>query len=678
MKTPLKASILIAEDNLKESLLLKELLENQGFQVTLAKSGKEAIEKLKSREFDLVLADYKLPDIDGIQVLKKAQELRPTAKRALITAYPDKEALIASVNVGQISSFIPKPWDNDMLLEIIRQAVEKGALEKEMLQMQELVFENHKELAKAHKNLKSQLEIGKKIHKTLLLGKIPEKLPGLSVGIKAAPSNEIDGDFFEFYRPLPHIVDICLGDVMGKGITAALVGTAVKTQLARFALPLSVPYIFDRKSWWQESLLSPEAIISKLFESINKELLELEYFVSLIFARLDLRKRVLRWVDLGFNKPIHFSAEDKRARFLKSEGYPLGMVERGVFKSQETAFQENDFFVFYSDGLIQAKSHKDELFGTERIIKLIEQSHHLQPEALSLKIKDEIIKFQGKEKFDDDLFIIVLKIDKYFEIDPSIRGKAQFRADMTQLKAVREFVERASKDVPGNYDAITYDLKLAINEVFCNIVKHGYKNEIEKPIRIIIEPDVHGVKVDISDKGDPFDPHMIGEPSLFGDKDDGYGWYLIRQLVDKVIYAPKSLKDGWNHLSIYKTYCYEEDRMEIIHAAEKDLLVITPMGDSLDAKETPEFKEAVLKLIDDNESKYVIFDLKELQFIDSSGLGSFLSILRRLNADGGDLKLCHMNKSVQSMFELVSMHKIFDILSSVEEAKKARASQKAL
>jgi anti-anti-sigma factor len=245
---------------------------------------------------------------------------------------------------------------------------------------------------------------------------------------------------------------------------------------------------------------------------------------------------------------------------------------------------------------------------------------------------------------------------------------------VTQLKAVRDFVGRAVRDIPGDFERIGHDLKLAINEIFCNIVKHGYRKGIHRPVLIEIVPEPEGLKINISDQGDAFDPHKILEPSLFGDRDDGYGWYLIRQLVDQVFYVPKSAEEGWNHLSLFKKYCYEEERMELIHAADQDLLVITPMGDSLDAKETPDFKEAVLKLIDENQSRYVVFDLKELQFVDSSGLGSFLSILRRLNADGGELKLCNMNKSVRSMFELVSMHKIFDILPSVDEAKRVRKS----
>jgi anti-sigma B factor antagonist len=74
----------------------------------------------------------------------------------------------------------------------------------------------------------------------------------------------------------------------------------------------------------------------------------------------------------------------------------------------------------------------------------------------------------------------------------------------------------------------------------------------------------------------------------------------------------------------------------------------------------------------------VVFDLRELRFVDSSGLGAILSCLRQLNAKGGDLKLCEMTKPVRALFELVRMHKIFDIYVTKEQALRALGGQSPL
>jgi anti-sigma B factor antagonist len=100
-----------------------------------------------------------------------------------------------------------------------------------------------------------------------------------------------------------------------------------------------------------------------------------------------------------------------------------------------------------------------------------------------------------------------------------------------------------------------------------------------------------------------------------------------------------------------------------------DVTVLTIHGEALDASNAKEFKQAATPLVEG--SKKLVFDLSRLQFVDSSGLGAILSCLRQLNACGGDLKLCGMTKPVRALFELVRMHRIFDILNTREEAIRA-------
>ena len=88
--------------------------------------------------------------------------------------------------------------------------------------------------------------------------------------------------------------------------------------------------------------------------------------------------------------------------------------------------------------------------------------------------------------------------------------------------------------------------------------------------------------------------------------------------------------------------------------------------DELDASNVGEFKRDIAPVLQSN-SKLVL-DLSRLRFVDSSGLGAMLSCLRQLSAKSGDLKLCGMSKQVRGLFELVRMHRIFDIYGTKEEA----------
>lgn len=663
-----RGSILIVDD---DKLVLKALeltLLKEGYHVICAVSGTQAIDILKQIPAALIICDQTMPDIDGIQVLQQAREIRPDTIRILLTASQDTDTAIRAINIGQVSQYLTKPWRDDHLCKTVKTSIERYKLIKENQVLQRLIFNQHKTLKKTHENLKFELQLGARIHEQLLLGKIPSDIPGLVIKAFSQPSKEIDGDFFEFYRPAAYILDMVLGDVMGKGIAAALVGTAVKTHLIRFAMPFPLSQIFERYAGWSNNLFRPNEIITHVHNEIAKQLIDLEYFVSLFYGRFNLQYKTFTYVDCGSAKPLHFRASKKDIVELAGDNFPLGVVERPHLRSVETTFEEGDIFVFYSDGVSEARSKDNEFFGVERIMNFVKTNHDLRADALIDLIRKAVHVFANKEKLDDDLTLIVIKIGFYEKPEIAKYAKTQYYSDLSQLQAVRDFVKRFCRKAPGDSERLSNEMQLVINEVFCNIVKHGHLENGKKTINISAELGNEGVIFQISDQGLPFDPSQVNEPSFSGNHDTGYGWHILKQLSDKINYTRKEELGGWNDLSIYKRYYFGETKMNIIHKTDGKILIITPDGESLDARDATEFKETVVGLINDNNLNGVVFDLNRLQFIDSSGLGSFLSVLRLLNTRGGDLKLSRMNKQIRTMFELVKMHKIFEIFNSTEEA----------
>jgi anti-sigma B factor antagonist len=100
-----------------------------------------------------------------------------------------------------------------------------------------------------------------------------------------------------------------------------------------------------------------------------------------------------------------------------------------------------------------------------------------------------------------------------------------------------------------------------------------------------------------------------------------------------------------------------------------DVAVCAMPVEELDASNAEEFKRDIASLLETNGK--VVLDLSRLRYVDSSGLGAFISCLRKLNAKGGDLKLSGMSTQVQGVFELVRMHRVFDILPTKDDAVRA-------
>lgn len=109
--------------------------------------------------------------------------------------------------------------------------------------------------------------------------------------------------------------------------------------------------------------------------------------------------------------------------------------------------------------------------------------------------------------------------------------------------------------------------------------------------------------------------------------------------------------------------------MEIAVDNANDVAIVAIPTAELDAGNSAEFKRDIAPVLD--AQMKVVFDLTKLRFIDSSGLGAFISCLRKLNEKKGDLKLCGMSKQVRAVFELVRMHRVFDIYGTRDEAVRA-------
>lgn len=116
--------ILIMEDEINLSKGLKMVLEEDGYDVDLAMTGESALEKIGRRYFDLLVADLRLPDIDGMEVIKKVKSSHPHTQAIVITGYPSVSSAVESVKLG-VHDYLRKPFSEDDLKQAISEALKK-------------------------------------------------------------------------------------------------------------------------------------------------------------------------------------------------------------------------------------------------------------------------------------------------------------------------------------------------------------------------------------------------------------------------------------------------------------------------------------------------------------------------------------------------------------------------
>ncbi len=135
------AKILVVDDELSMRELLEYMLSNEGYDVTCAESGREAISVLEKNHFDLLLCDIRLGDITGLDVLRASKKQNPDNVVILISAYSTTETAVEAMNEGAYD-YVPKPFDKDELLTTVAKALELGSIEREKKQIDDELKKN--------------------------------------------------------------------------------------------------------------------------------------------------------------------------------------------------------------------------------------------------------------------------------------------------------------------------------------------------------------------------------------------------------------------------------------------------------------------------------------------------------------------------------------------------------
>jgi response regulator RpfG family c-di-GMP phosphodiesterase len=151
-------TILFVDDEANILASLRRLFRGKGFDVRMAESGKAGLELLESEPVDLVISDMRMPEMDGTQLLEQVRARWPDTVRLLLTGYSDVTSIIGAVNRGEIYRYITKPWDDNEIVLIVRQALDRQALEREKKRLEALTVHQNEELKLLNASLEARVE----------------------------------------------------------------------------------------------------------------------------------------------------------------------------------------------------------------------------------------------------------------------------------------------------------------------------------------------------------------------------------------------------------------------------------------------------------------------------------------------------------------------------------------
>jgi Na+/proline symporter/serine phosphatase RsbU (regulator of sigma subunit) len=238
-----------------------------------------------------------------------------------------------------------------------------------------------------------QLKIAEDIQLDLLPKKMPE-ISGLDIKGICVPAKQVGGDYFDFITH-ENELDIVVADVSGHNIGAALLMASTRTFIQAH----------------NQQMFPPKTTLGTLNSFLYKDLSSSELFITMFYLRYELQKNNLIYANAGHNQPLIYRPARDTFDLLDAEGMILGIVPEIDFEQKEIAVESGDILVMYTDGIVEAQDKHQELFGMERFKGLI-RDHHTKSSSEIIDITlEETRMFQGRRHFNDDVTMVVVKID---------------------------------------------------------------------------------------------------------------------------------------------------------------------------------------------------------------------------------------------------------------------------
>ena len=389
-------------------------------------------------------------------------------------------------------------------------------------------------IAQAAARIQAELELAKNIQASSLPNVFPPFPGRTEVDLFASmdPAKEVGGDFYDYYWVDDNKLALLVADVSGKGIPGAMFMMRAKTMIKNFV----------------EGGIEPNLALTKANAGLC-EGNDAEMFVTAWLGIVDVTTGHVEFANAGHNPPVIKQADGSFEYLRSKPGFVLAGMDGVKYKKQEFDIQPGSIIYLYTDGVTEATSLSNELYGEDRLINCLNTNAKCNMEQLCKAVTADINAFVGEADQFDDITMVA------FKLVPEGKGMKELKVNATleNIPAVTAWVDDQleSMDCPMKAQM---QIDIAIDELFSNIARYAYNPEIgPATVRVEVEDDPLSVIITFLDHGVPYDPLAKDDPdvTLSAEERDigGLGIFMVKKTMDDIKYE---YKDGQNILKIKK------------------------------------------------------------------------------------------------------------------------------
>ncbi len=239
--------------------------------------------------------------------------------------------------------------------------------------------------------MERELQLGREIQGALLPAP-PHDVPGTSIAARNIPCYEVGGDYYDFLNLPGGDLGIVIGDVSGKGVSAALIMSSVQAAL-RVAAPIE---------------RDPAMLVSRI-DTLVYSATHGRKYATFFYGRYTPATGVLHYVNAGHNPP--FVVDDGRIETLPSTGKPIGILPGSRYEAATITLPPGATLALYTDGLNEATNAADEELGNMRLAELVHEAAQGDVASMPARVLDAVTHFEAGAPPSDDKTIVVLRRD---------------------------------------------------------------------------------------------------------------------------------------------------------------------------------------------------------------------------------------------------------------------------
>ena len=382
--------ILSVDDELDLEVLLTQYFRRQirkgEYEFAFAHNGLEALQKLlETPDFDIILSDINMPEMDGVTLLAKVNELKnPAMKCIMVSAYGDMDNIRSAMNKGAFD-FATKPIDLDDLSRTIEKAIEQVRYIRESQQ-------EHNQL----ESIKNDLAIAGEIQQTILprsFPPFPELTEVVDIYASMTPAKDVGGDFYDFFQIDDERIGLVIADVSGKGVPASLFMAVSRTLLRATAL---------RGVSSAECLTYANKLLCK--ESLDS------MFVTVFYGIYHYKAGMMDYTNAGHNPPYLLRGGRTVECLPVASNFVVGVFDDIEFESNTLTFGIGDTLLLYTDGVTEAFNDKREQFSESNLQDILASMHESSSaKEVVTSVLQSVKTFSGDYPQSDDITLLSLQ-----------------------------------------------------------------------------------------------------------------------------------------------------------------------------------------------------------------------------------------------------------------------------